>query len=311
MAIDQKNHGRLANTGERPEMQENPAGRYPKPPFPKRPQPIPGTEKEMDPQADHGEETYVGSGRLQGKKAIITGGDSGIGKAVAIAFAREGADVLISYLDDVEDEDAEDTAAYVRDAGKKAVLVKGDISDESHCQMLVDTAVKEFGTIDILVNNAAFQMSRKTLQDIPADEWRKTFAVNIHSMFYLCKAAEPHMRPGSSIINTTSVNAYEPNATLLPYAATKAAIQNFTANLSQILLEQKKGIRVNAVAPGPIWTPLIPSTIPEHENFGANTPFKRPGQPAEVATAYVFLASDEANYISGATLPVTGGRITI
>ncbi|WP_353182461.1 glucose 1-dehydrogenase [Parapedobacter lycopersici] len=291
--------------------QVNPADRYPSPPFPKQPQEIPGKESDLVPRADHGEKTYRGSGRLTGKKAIITGGDSGIGKAVAIAFAREGADVLISYLADMEDEDAEDTAAYIREAGQQAVLIKGDISREQHCQHIIETAVSEFGTVDILVNNAAFQMSRKTLQDISADEWQKTFAVNIHSMFYLCKAAVPHMRPGSSIINTTSVNAYEPNATLLPYAATKAAIQNFSANLSQILLEQRKGIRVNAVAPGPIWTPLIPSTIPEHEHFGENTPFKRPGQPAEVATAYVFLASDEANYVSGATLPVTGGRITI
>lgn len=291
--------------------QGNPADRYPKPPFPRRPQEIPGTESEMDPQADHGEESYVGRGRLQGKKAIITGGDSGIGKAVAIAFAREGADVLISYLDDMEDEDAADTVQYIQAAGRKAVVVKGDISDESHCNSLVETAISEFGTIDILVNNAAFQMTRKTLQDIPADEWQKTFAVNIHSMFYLCKAAEPHMPPGSSIINTTSVNAYDPNPTLLPYAATKAAIQNFTANLSQLLLEQNKGIRVNAVAPGPIWTPLIPSTIPDHERFGDNTPFERPGHPVEVAPAFVFLASEEANYISGATIPVTGGRITI
>lgn len=306
--MDQLHHNTAGGTTAE---SQNPADRYPHPPFPKQPQEIPGREKDMNPQADHGEKTYVGLGRLKGKKAIITGGDSGIGKAVAIAFAREGADVLISYLDDMEDEDAEDTASYIRDAGQKAILVKGDISVEKHCRHIVETAVKAFGAIDVLVNNAAFQQSRKTLQDIPDEEWQKTFAVNIHSMFYLCKAAEPHMHPGSSIINTTSVNAYEPNPTLLPYAATKAAIQNFTANLSQLLLEQKKGIRVNAVAPGPIWTPLIPSTIPAHENFGANTPFKRPGQPAEVATAYVFLASDESNYVSGATLPVTGGRITI
>ena len=292
-------------------QQNNPTDKYPKPPFPKKPQDVPGTESAMDPQADHGEQSYKGKGRLVDKVAIITGGDSGIGKAVAIAFAREGADVLISYLDDVEDRDAQDTANYVQEAGRKAVLVKGDISSERHCQNVVETAVQEFGKIDILVNNAAYQMSRETLQDIPAWEWEKTFAVNIHSMFYLCKAAEPHMPPGSCIINTTSVNAYEPNPTLLPYAATKAAIQNFTANLNQILLEQDKGIRVNAIAPGPIWTPLIPSTIPDHERFGENTPFGRPGQPAEVAPAYVFLASDEANYISGATLPVTGGRITI
>lgn len=285
--------------------------KYPKPPFPRKPQDVPGTEDAMDPRADHGEQSYRGNGRLTGKAAIITGGDSGIGKAVAIAFAREGADVLISYLDDVEDRDALDTASYIEQAGKKAILVKGDISSEKHCKKIVEAALEAFGKIDILVNNAAYQMSRETLQDIPAWEWEKTFAVNIHSMFYLCKAAEPHMPPGSSMINTTSVNAYDPNPTLLPYAATKAAIQNFTANLNQILLEQGKGIRVNAVAPGPIWTPLIPSTIPDHERFGENTPLERPGQPAEVAPAYVFLASSDASYISGATLPVAGGRITI
>ncbi len=290
---------------------EDPVAKYPKPPFPRNPQDVPGVEDAMRPKADHGEESYKGTDRLRGKKAIITGGDSGIGKAIAIAFAREGADVLISYLDDVEDTDAQDTVKYVEEAGRRAVLVKGDISSEVVCARIVDLAVREFGKIDILVNNAAYQMSRQSLQDIPNWEWDRTFAVNIHSMFYLCKAAEPYMPAGSSIINTTSVNAYSPNPTLLPYAATKAAIQNFTANLSQLLLEQGKGIRVNAVAPGPIWTPLIPSTIPDHENFGDNTPFERPGQPVEVAPAYVFLASEEANYIAGATIPVTGGRITI
>ena len=290
---------------------EDPVNKYPKPPFPKAPQDVPGTESAMNPQADHGEQSYRGKNRLAGKVAVITGGDSGIGKAVAIAFAREGADVLISYLDDVEDRDAEDTVTYIQEAGRQAIAIKGDISSETHCQKIIEAAVNKFGKIDILVNNAAYQMSRETLQDIPAWEWEKTFAVNMHSMFYLCRAAEPHMPPGGSIINTTSVNAYEPNPTLLPYAATKAAIQNFTANLNQLLLEQGKGIRVNAVAPGPIWTPLIPSTIPDHEHFGENTPFERPGQPVEVAPAYVFLASEEANYISGATLPVTGGRITI
>lgn len=285
--------------------------KYPIPPFPKQSQSGRGKEADMVPPADHGEESYQGHGRLIGKKAIITGGDSGIGRAVAIAFAREGADVLISYLGDNEDNDAQDTAEYVEKAGTKAIVVKGDITDEKHCQKIVDKAVKEFGRIDILVNNAAFQMGRENLQDIPNEEWVKTFATNIHSMFYLSKAAEPHMKPGSSIINTTSVNAYNPSEILLPYAATKGAIQNFTANLSQILLMQGKGIRVNAVAPGPIWTPLIPSTMPEPENFGADTPMGRPGQPVEVAPAYVFLASDEASYISGATIPVTGGRITI
>lgn len=292
-------------------LSKNPHDKYPVPPFPAQDQEAPGVEAELLPKADHGELSYKGSGKLTGKKAIITGGDSGIGKAVAIAFAREGADVLISYLDDSEDEDADETADLITKSGGKAVLVKGDITRESHCKELIEKAVAEFGTIDILVNNAAFQMGRQTLQDIPSEEWETTFATNINAMFYLCKAAEPHMKPGSSIINTTSVNAYSPSLQLLAYAATKGAIQNFTANLSQILLKDNKGIRVNAVAPGPIWTPLIPSTMPEPENFGADTPMGRPGQPVEVSPAYVFLASDEASYIAGATIPVTGGRITI
>lgn len=296
---------------ENQKLSANPHDKYPRPPFPKQKQEIPGTESQLHPIADHGETSYKGSGKLEGKKAIITGGDSGIGRAIAIAYAREGADVLISYLDDVEDEDAENTAEIVRQSGRKAVLVKGDLKDEAHCIAVIERAMAEFGQLDILVNNAAFQMGRETLQDIPSEEWNLTFDTNITPMFYLCKAAEPYMEPGSSIINTTSVNAYSPNLTLLPYAATKAAIQNFTANLSQILLEKNKGIRVNAVAPGPIWTPLIPSTMPDAEKFGADTPMGRPGQPVEVAPAYVFLASDEASYIAGATIPVTGGRITI
>jgi NAD(P)-dependent dehydrogenase (short-subunit alcohol dehydrogenase family) len=290
---------------------QDPAQKYPVPPFPKQKQDPPGTEDAMQPLADHGEQSYKGSGKLLDRKAIITGGDSGIGRAVAIAFAREGADVLISYLDDVEDKDANETAKYVEECGRKALLVKGDIRSEEHCKMIVEKAVAAFGRIDILVNNAAFQMARESLQEIPSDEWQKTFDTNITPMFYLCKAAEPHMKPGSSIINTTSVNAYSPTPVLLPYAATKGAIQNFTANLSQILLEAGKGIRVNAVAPGPVWTPLIPSTMPEPEKFGQNKPMGRPGQPVEIAHAYVFLASDDASYISGATIPVTGGRITI
>lgn len=290
---------------------QDPSDQYPKPPFPKQDQQPPGTESDLKPKADHGEESYKGSGKLTGKKAIVTGGDSGIGRAVAIAFAREGADVLISYLDDSEDEDAKTTAKYVEEAGRKAVLVKGDIQEESHCQSIIDSAINELGGLDILVNNAAFQMARKSLSEIPSEEWERTFRTNITAMFFLCKAAEPHLKPGSSIINTTSVNAYSPSEQLLPYAATKGAIQNFTANLSQILLMNGKGIRVNAVAPGPIWTPLIPSTIPEHEEFGKDTPMERAGQPAEVAPAYVFLASNDASYIAGATIPVTGGRITI
>jgi NAD(P)-dependent dehydrogenase (short-subunit alcohol dehydrogenase family) len=304
-------HLQMENQQNQESANQNPADKYPVPPFPKQKQNPPGTEGELTPKADHGEDSYKGSEKLKGKKAVITGGDSGIGKAVAIAFAREGCDVLISYLSETEDEDAQDTAYWIEQAGQKAILVRGDISKESHCKEIVEKAVAEFGKIDILVNNAAFQMARKSLQDIPSEEWEYTFAVNIHAMFYLCKAAEPHMSPGSSIINTTSVNAYSPTPVLLHYAATKAAIQNFSANLAQILLEQGKGIRVNAVAPGPVWTPLIPSTMPEPEKFGENTPTGRPGQPAELAPAYVFLASEESSYVSGATLPVTGGRITI
>lgn len=291
---------------------KNPKTKFPIPPFPRQRQQFPGVESRMNPLADHGQSSYIGAGKLTGKTAIITGGDSGIGKAVAIAFAREGADVLISYLNDKEDEDAMDTAWYVEEAGRKCVLVKGDISREATCKKIINKAIKSFGKIDILVNNAAFQMARKSLQDIPSEEWVYTFAVNIHSMFYLCKAAEPYLKPGSSIINTTSVNAYHPSDDLLPYAATKAAIQNFTANLSQIFLSAGKGIRVNAVAPGPVWTPLIPSTKwQDADIFGENTPVGRPGQPVEIAPSFVFLASDESSYISGATIPATGGRITI
>jgi NAD(P)-dependent dehydrogenase (short-subunit alcohol dehydrogenase family) len=287
----------------------NPKTDYPQPPQPEQQQEVPGTIEELIPQADHGEQSYQGSGKLTGKKAIITGGDSGIGRAVAIAFAREGADVLISYLN--EDEDAQDTARYIEEAGRKAVLVGGDISEEAHCKQIIETAVAELGAIDILVNNAAFQMSHESLQDITAEEWDKTFKTNIHTMFYLCKAAEPNLKPGSSIINTTSVNAYNPKPTLVPYAATKGAIQNFTASMAQLWGE--KGIRVNCVAPGPVWTPLIPATMPKDQvkEFGKSTPLGRAAQPVELAPAYVLLASDQSSYMSGATIQVTGGTPTV
>lgn len=293
-------------------QQREPYARYTRPPFPEQKQRYPGVEAEMQPLADHGEETYHGSNRLAGKTAIITGGDSGIGKAIAIAFAREGANLTISYLDDLEDADAQDTARYVEEAGQRCLLIKGDITDERHCQHIIQRTFAEFGQIDVLINNAAFHMAREKIEDIPTEEWQHTFAVNVHAIFYLCKAAVPHMPPGSSIINTTSVNTFDPSIELLPYAATKAAVENLTANLNQILLNQGKGIRVNAVAPGPVWTPLIPATkwksVP---TFGENTPTGRPGQPAEVAPAFVFLASDASSYLSGAILPVTGGRITL
>ena len=279
---------------------------YPKPPFPSQKQPMPGLTRKMDPVPDHGETSYKGSGRLAGKKAIITGGDSGIGRAVAIAFAREGADVLISYLD--ENEDAEDTRRLVEEAGRKAVLVKGDIQFPDHCRSIVERAVSELGGIDILVNNAAHQATFKEIGEISDEEWELTFKVNIHAMFYLSKAAVKHMKEGGSIINTASVNSDSPNPTLLAYATTKGAIQNFTAGLAQMLAE--KGIRVNAVAPGPIWTPLIPSTMPEDtvRNFGKQVPMKRPGQPAELATTYVMLADPLSSYVSGTMIGVTGGK---
>jgi NAD(P)-dependent dehydrogenase (short-subunit alcohol dehydrogenase family) len=266
----------------------------------------PGTQSEMRPKPDCGEESYVGSGRLAGKAAVITGGDSGIGRAVAIAYAREGADVLISYVE--EDDDAQETARLVEDAGRKAVLVRGDISDAQHCRDIVARAVEEFGRVDVLVNNAAYQMTHQSLEEIPDEEWDYTVAINVSAMFHLCKAAVPHMAPGSSIIGSSSVNSDMPSPTLAPYAATKAAIANFAASLAQLLGEN--GIRVNSVAPGPIWTPLIPSTMPEDkvENFGKNVPLGRAGQPVEVAPVYVLLASDEGSYISGARIAVTGGR---
>jgi NAD(P)-dependent dehydrogenase (short-subunit alcohol dehydrogenase family) len=274
--------------------------------FPAQQQTVPGVQAQMQPVPDCGEKSYRGSGKLTGKKAIITGGDSGIGRAVAIAFAREGADVLISYLN--EDDDARDVARYVEDAGRKCVLVPGDLAEASHCRAVVDRAVQEFGGIDILVNNAAFQMKHKSLDEISDEEWDYTFRLNVGAYFHLAKAALPHMSPGSSIIGSSSVNSDTPNPTLAPYAATKAAIANFSASLAQLLGE--KGIRVNSVAPGPIWTPLIPSTMPAEsvESFGENTPLGRAGQPVELAPIYVLLASDDASYISGARVAVTGGR---
>lgn len=279
---------------------------YPTPPFPKQHQPMPGKTGQMQPRPDHGEASYRGSGRLAGKRAVITGGDSGIGRAVAIAYAREGADVLIAYLD--EHDDARETQGLVEAEGRKCVLMAGDIQSAKHCEAIIDRAVAELGGIDVLVNNAAHQASFKHIEDISNDEWELTFRVNIHAMFYLVKAAAAHMQPGSAIINTASINSDQPNPTLLAYATTKGAIQNFTAGLAQLLAAQ--GIRANAVAPGPIWTPLIPSTMPEDavSKFGANTPMKRPGQPAELATAYVMLADPMSSYVSGATIAVTGGR---
>ena len=266
----------------------------------------PGSQAAMEPVPDCGEASYVGSGRLEGKVALITGGDSGIGRAVAIAYAREGADVAISYLS--EQEDAEDTAGWVEKAGRKALLLPGDVSDPEHCREVVRRTVEELGGLDILVSNAAYQMNHETIEEVSDEEWQHTFATNIHAMFYLVKAALPHLGEGSSIIGSSSVNSDMPSAQLAPYAATKAAIANFCASLAQML--GPRGIRVNSVAPGPIWTPLIPSTMPEKkvESFGEDTPLGRMGQPAELAGAYVLLASNEGSYMSGARIAVTGGR---
>src|SRR5437016_2461404 len=267
---------------------------------------MPGSTQKMDPRPDHGETSDRGSGRLQSKKAVITGGDSGIGRAVAIAYAREGADVLIAYLN--EHEDAQEVKALIEKEGRKAVSVAGDLRSPDHCRSVIQRAVDELGGIDILVNNAAHQASFKDIGDITDQEWQMTFETNIHAMFYLTKAAVLHMKPGSAIINTASVNSDMPNPILLAYATTKGAVQNFTGGLAQMLAE--KGIRANAVAPGPIWTPLIPSTMPEDavRNFGKQVPMKRAGQPAELATAYVMLADPLSSYTSGTTVAVTGGK---
>lgn len=279
---------------------------YPRPPFASQAQSVPGSQKKMDPYPDCGEKSYTGSGRLANKIALITGADSGIGRAVAIAFAREGADVAIAYLD--EHEDAKETARWVEEAGRQCLLLPGDLAQKANCQAIVDQTVEQFGRIDVLVNNAAFQMTHETLEEIPDEEWVKTFDINITAMFRICKAALPHMKAGGSIINTSSVNSDMPKPTLLAYAATKGAIANFTGGLAQLL--GSKGIRVNSVAPGPIWTPLIVSTMPDEDvnSFGSETPLGRPGQPVEEAPIYVLLASDEASYISGSRYAVTGGK---
>jgi NAD(P)-dependent dehydrogenase (short-subunit alcohol dehydrogenase family) len=274
--------------------------------MPTQQQTLPGSDAELTPRADHGESSYTGCNKLAGKAAVITGGDSGIGRAVAIAYAREGADVLISYLQE-EEADAQETRRWVEKAGRRCVLVPGDIAEPAHCRAIIERARSEFGRLDILVNNAAFQMTRDSLEDTPDEEWDRTFQVNVTAMFHLCKAAIAHMKPGSAIVNTTSVNSDKAPPKLIAYSATKAAIANFTASLGQALAE--RGIRVNCVAPGPIWTPLIPATMPPEqvESFGQEVPMKRPGQPKEVAPLFVFLACDDASYVTGARYAVTGG----
>jgi len=279
---------------------------YPTPPFEDQPQATPGSQQKMHPAPDCGEQSYVGHERLAGKVALITGGDSGIGRAVAIAFAREGADVAIAYLD--EHEDAKETAHWIEATGRRCLLMPGDLAERTQCLAVVEKTVEQFGRIDVLVNNAAFQATHSSLGEIPDEDWLRAINVNVTAMFRISQAAEPHMAPGSSIINTSSVNSDMPSPSLLMYSTTKAAIANFTAGLAQLLGE--KNIRVNSVAPGPIWTPLIVSTMTSEDvrSFGSQTPLKRPGQPVEVAPIYVLLASDESSYVSGSRFGVTGGK---
>jgi NAD(P)-dependent dehydrogenase (short-subunit alcohol dehydrogenase family) len=289
--------------------QQDPTQQYPQPQYPEQDQRDlhPGLEGEMQPEPDYGYETYRGTGRLEGKAAIITGGDSGIGRAVALAFAREGADVLISYLSE-EEPDAQETAQVVEEVGKRAVKVPGDISEESQCQTVVQTAVDEFGKIDILVNNAAHQMTVSGISDISTELLDRTFKTNIYAMFWLVQAALPHMQEGGSIINVASIQAYQPSPTLLPYSATKGAIVTFTKGLAMEVVQY--GLRANSVAPGPVWTPIIPASMPGEtvSQFGGTSPMGRPAQPAELAPAFVFLASQESSFINGETLGVTGGQ---
>jgi NAD(P)-dependent dehydrogenase (short-subunit alcohol dehydrogenase family) len=288
---------------------DDPREQEPKPPFPEQRQQPMGSEGEMQPRADHGEDSYKGSGRLEGKRAVITGADSGIGRAVALAFAREGADVVVSYLD--EEADAQETVRLVEDAGRRAVAVAGNVGDEAHCQSIVQRALDELGGLDVLVNNAAYSMMRESIREVPAQEWDRIFRTNIYSMFYLCKAALPRMSPGSVIINTASVQAYQPSPSLLAYASTKGAIVTFSKALAQEAIG--RGVRVNVVAPGPVWTPLIPVSTPADQtaSFGEGTPLQRPAQPAELAPAYVFLASEESRYVVGEVLGVTGGGVLL
>ena len=287
-------------------MPTDPRSAGPRPPFPKQKQRAPGETAALEPVPDHGEESYRGSGRFTDCSVLITGGDSGIGRAVAIAFAREGADIGIAYLS--EHKDAEETARWVRAAGRRALLIAGDIGEEQHCDDVVRRTIEAFGRLDVLVNNAAFQCTHSKLEDFTREEIETTFRTNIESMFFLAKAAARHMKPGGSILNTTSIQSDHPSPELLAYATTKGAISNFTTGLAQLLAPQ--GIRVNAVAPGPVWTPLIPSTMPAEKaaHFGEDSPFGRPAQPTELAGSFVFLASDAATYVSGAILPVTGGK---
>jgi hypothetical protein len=287
---------------------KDPTKQYPRPKFEEQTQPAPGLAQEMIPKPDHGEDSYRGFGRLAGRKALITGADSGIGRAVAIAFAREGADVVLNYLP-VEEADAAEVVSLIEDAGRQAYPVPGDVSEENFCRHLIEQGAKAMGGIDILVNVAGAQKAQPHIADLTTEQFDHTFKTNVYAMFWLCKVAIPYMQPGATIINTASIQAYQPSAILLDYAATKAAIVAFTKGLAKQLAPQ--GIRVNAVAPGPVWTPLQPSggQLPEKlPEFGAKVPLGRPGQPAELAPIYVLLASQESSYVTGETYGVTGGN---
>ena len=287
---------------------KDPKTQGPKPEYPQKPITPPGSDAEMTPRADHGEESYRGYGRLKDRVALITGGDSGIGRAVALAYAREGADVLISYLPE-EEADANEACRWVEQAQRKAIRLPGDIRDERHCNAMIDAAFREFGRLDILVNNAAFQRTHEKIEDFSTEEFDATFKTNVYAMFWLCRAALPRMKAGSTIINTASIQGFDPSPTLLAYAPTKAAIINFTKALSQLAMKQ--GVRVNAVAPGPVWTPLVASTMPEKSvrKFGGDTQFERAAQPVEIAPVFVFLASNESRYVTGEVYGVTGGKM--
>lgn len=282
-----------------------PAG--PQPEYPQKPIAPPGLDSEMTPPADHGETSYKGLGRLTDRVALITGGDSGIGRAVAIAFAREGAHVALSYLPE-EEKDAQETRRWLEEAGRRALLLPGDIQDEGHCASIIARVFDEFGRLDTLVNNAGFQRTYAAIEDVSSEDFDRTFRTNVYAMFWLCRAALPRMEPGSTVINTASIQSYDPSAHLLAYAPTKSAIISFTKALAPMAI--KRGVRVNAVAPGPVWTPLIPSTMEEEKvkKFGADTAFGRAAQPVEIAPLFVFLASNESRFVTGEVYGATGGQ---
>jgi NAD(P)-dependent dehydrogenase (short-subunit alcohol dehydrogenase family) len=293
-----------------PKPPQDPRNRFAVPPFPRQQQTAPGRERDLKPVADHGQESYVGHGRLAGRAALITGADSGVGRAVALCFAKEGADIFFTHLPE-EQGDAEETISMVERAGRTAIAHPGDIRSKAFCQELVERTVEAFGHLDILVNNAAFQRTYGELGDIPEDEFDTTFRTNVYGTFFITQAALPRMKPGGVILNSCSIESYEPKDQLAPYAATKAALVSLTKSFSKLCM--KHGIRVNGVAPGPVWTPLIPSTMPEEEvmNFGKSSLFGRPAQPVEQAAVYVFLASDDASYVTGEIYGVTGGKMPV